>query len=246
LLREWRAGPLHTAVFTHGHRSLFGGAMRGRRQWRRRSPAASWARSRPATFDRCRTAGYNTDINRRQFGIGRIDGRPDYRYPDETSAAPDARRRRCPLELRHAWRTDDRGCGSPVVLMREICSSEPAKLGNPQKAAMRGTGPWRFDDGRPRYRTLLPVGYRLGVDRARVNSRTRPSSSRSCTTTPPDDERRCPAREIPPAVRTAVALDKPYLLADLRRASSWSATSGGTTAATTRRNAHLKPAPDAQ
>ena len=39
----------------------------------------------PPRFDRyIATAGYNTDINRRQFGIDRLEWPTDYRYPDET------------------------------------------------------------------------------------------------------------------------------------------------------------------
>ena len=87
-LRRWSDSPLHTAVYSHGHIDhVFGvpvfeeeGAERG---WPRPHVVAHEAM--PARFDRyVLTAGYNSIINQRQFGLPNLQWPTEYRYPDET------------------------------------------------------------------------------------------------------------------------------------------------------------------
>ncbi len=72
-LRTWSKGRLHTAVYSHGHIDhVFGVPV-----WEEESKANGWAppeviahHALPDRFDRyIATAGYNTMINRRQFGF---------------------------------------------------------------------------------------------------------------------------------------------------------------------------------
>jgi alkyl sulfatase BDS1-like metallo-beta-lactamase superfamily hydrolase len=87
-LREWRDDTLHTAVFTHGHIDHVFGVERyesDAREQRRPEPRVIAHELVPARFDRyLETAGYNTAINRRQFGAEGLQWPLDYRYPDET------------------------------------------------------------------------------------------------------------------------------------------------------------------
>jgi alkyl sulfatase BDS1-like metallo-beta-lactamase superfamily hydrolase len=88
VLRGWRGDPLHTAVFTHGHIDHVFGVERYEADARERGAAAPRVVAHeavPARFDRyIATAGYNAAINRRQFGIDRLEWPTEYRYPDET------------------------------------------------------------------------------------------------------------------------------------------------------------------
>ncbi len=87
-LRGWTDLDLHTAVYSHGHVDHVFGVHR----WE--ADAAANGRPAPrvvaheavaARFDRyVRTAGYNTVVNRRQFGIDDLRWPTRYRYPDET------------------------------------------------------------------------------------------------------------------------------------------------------------------
>jgi alkyl sulfatase BDS1-like metallo-beta-lactamase superfamily hydrolase len=89
VLREWRGDTLHTAVFTHGHIDHVFGVERYEADARERGanpPRVVAHEAVPARFDRyIATAGYNTAINRRQFGLDRGFAWPtEYRYPDDT------------------------------------------------------------------------------------------------------------------------------------------------------------------
>ncbi len=87
-LRGWTDQDLHTAVYSHGHIDHVFGMHR----WE--ADAEAHGRRRPevvaheavsARFDRyIRTAGYNTVVNRRQFGIDDLAWPTEYRYPDTT------------------------------------------------------------------------------------------------------------------------------------------------------------------
>ena len=87
-IRTWSPARLHTAVYSHGHIDhVFGVPV-----WEEEAAAEGWAapeviahHALPARFDRyIFTAGYNTIINRRQFGFADLNWPTEYRYPDRT------------------------------------------------------------------------------------------------------------------------------------------------------------------
>ena len=87
-IRTWSASRLNTAVYSHGHIDhVFGVPV-----WEEEAAAEGWAapeviahHALPARFDRyIFTAGYNTIINRRQFGFTDLNWPTEYRYPDRT------------------------------------------------------------------------------------------------------------------------------------------------------------------
>ena len=81
---------LHTAVYSHGHIDHVFGVERmgGRGRASTGLPGPGWWPTRRAPrFDRyIRTAGYNTVVNRRQFGIDDLSGRPSTATPTGRSA----------------------------------------------------------------------------------------------------------------------------------------------------------------
>jgi len=87
-LRGWTDLDLHTAVYSHGHIDHVFGVHR----WEADAEANGSPPPRvvaheavAARFDRyIRTAGYNTVVNRRQFGIDDLEWPTRYRYPDRT------------------------------------------------------------------------------------------------------------------------------------------------------------------
>jgi alkyl sulfatase BDS1-like metallo-beta-lactamase superfamily hydrolase len=87
-IRRWSSAPLHTAVYSHGHIDhVFGVPV-----WEQEAKEQGWRapeviahHALPARFDRyIFTAGYNTIINRRQFGFKDLTWPTTYRYPDRT------------------------------------------------------------------------------------------------------------------------------------------------------------------
>src|SRR5580693_341348 len=87
-IRTWSPDRLNTAVYSHGHIDhVFGVPV-----WEQEALAEGWAapeviahHALPARFDRyIFTAGYNTIINRRQFGFTDLHWPTTYRYPDRT------------------------------------------------------------------------------------------------------------------------------------------------------------------
>src|ERR1700691_5984865 len=87
-IRTWKPDRLNTAVYSHGHIDhVFGVPV-----WEAEAAAQGWAapeviahHALPARFDRyIFTAGYNTIINRRQFGFTDLNWPTTYRYPDRT------------------------------------------------------------------------------------------------------------------------------------------------------------------
>ena len=87
-IRTWSPARLNTAVYSHGHIDhVFGVPV-----WEEEAAAEGWAapevvahHALPARFDRyIFTAGYNTIINRRQFGFTDLQWPTEYRYPDRT------------------------------------------------------------------------------------------------------------------------------------------------------------------
>lgn len=86
-VREWSAAPLHTAIFTHGHIDhCFGMDYYDADNERVGVPAPRVVAHAAITdrFDRYQiTAGYNQQINRRQFGLTDFVWPHNYRYPDQ-------------------------------------------------------------------------------------------------------------------------------------------------------------------
>ena len=87
-IRRWSDARLNTAIYSHGHIDhVFGVPV-----WEAEAKEKGWAapeviahHALPARFDRyIFTAGYNTIINRRQFGFKDLQWPTTYRYPDRT------------------------------------------------------------------------------------------------------------------------------------------------------------------
>jgi alkyl sulfatase BDS1-like metallo-beta-lactamase superfamily hydrolase len=87
-IRRWSDARLNTAIYSHGHIDhVFGVPV-----WEAEATAEGWEAPQviahhalPARFDRyIFTAGYNTIINRRQFGFKDLNWPTTYRYPDRT------------------------------------------------------------------------------------------------------------------------------------------------------------------
>lgn len=88
-VRGWSTEPVHTAVFTHGHIDHCFGVERYDTDNAEQGAAPVTVVAHeavPDRFDRYKvSAGYNTVINRRQFGLGDgFDWPTEYRYPDRT------------------------------------------------------------------------------------------------------------------------------------------------------------------
>ena len=143
VLTEWRPDPLHTAVYTHGHIDHVFGVERYEADARERgapAPCVVAHEAVPSRFDRyIETAGYNTQINRRQFGIDRLEWPTEYRYPDETyrdSLTLDVGGVR--LELRHGRGETDDHTWVWAPDSRTLCTGDlfiwaSPNCGNPQK-----------------------------------------------------------------------------------------------------------------
>ena len=84
VIRGWSDDPLHTAVYSHGHVDHVFGVPVFEQEGR--GPARVIAHeAMPARFRRyVLTAGFNSWINRRQFGVDQLEWPTEYRYPDVT------------------------------------------------------------------------------------------------------------------------------------------------------------------
>ncbi|MGA2837387.1 MAG: alkyl sulfatase dimerization domain-containing protein [Acidimicrobiales bacterium] len=186
-LRSWTSQDLHTAVYSHGHVDHVFGVER----WEADAAQHGTPRPRvvaheavPLRFDRyIRTAGYNTVVNRRQFGIDDLEWPTEYRYPDRTF------RDRLDLEvggvraeLRHARGETDDHAWAWFGALRVLCTGDlfiwaSPNAGNPQKVqrfALEWAGALRsmldlYDSPGGGPEVLLPGhGYPiLGADRIR-------------------------------------------------------------------------------
>ena len=87
-IRGWSDARLNTAVYSHGHIDHVFGVPVWEEEARERgwtAPEVIAHHALPARFDRyIFTAGYNTIINRRQFGFTDLNWPTKYRYPDRT------------------------------------------------------------------------------------------------------------------------------------------------------------------
>jgi alkyl sulfatase BDS1-like metallo-beta-lactamase superfamily hydrolase len=144
VLGAWRGDPLHTAVFTHGHIDHVFGVERyeaDAREQGARAPRVVAHEAVPARFDRyIATAGYNTAINRRQFGLDRgFEWPTDYRYPDETfQDALNLDLGGVRFDLHHARGETDDHTWVWLPASRTLCTGDlfiwaSPNCGNPQK-----------------------------------------------------------------------------------------------------------------
>ena len=142
-IRTWSPARLNTAVYSHGHIDhVFGVPV-----WEEEAAASGWAapevvahHALPARFDRyIFTAGYNTIINRRQFGFTDLNWPTEYRYPDRTyHEALDLSVGGVGFSLRHekgetddhtvTWQPDSR-----VLCCGDLFIWASPNAGNPQK-----------------------------------------------------------------------------------------------------------------
>jgi len=142
-IRRWSASPLHTAVYSHGHIDhVFGMPVweEEARQMGWRAPQVIAHHALPARFDRyILTAGYNTIINRRQFGLKDLNWPTSYRYPDRTyHSALDLSVGGVDFSLRHEkGETDDHTitwqAESRVLCCGDLFIWASPNAGNPQK-----------------------------------------------------------------------------------------------------------------
>ncbi len=142
-IRRWSSSRLHTAVYSHGHIDhVFGVPV-----WEQEAKERGWAppeviahHALPARFDRyILTAGYNTIINRRQFGFTDLRWPTTYRYPDRTyHEAMDLSVGSSDFALRHEkGETDDHTvtwhADSRVLCCGDLFIWASPNAGNPQK-----------------------------------------------------------------------------------------------------------------
>ena len=142
-LRGWTDRQLHTAVYTHGHIDHVFGVHR----WEADADAAGAPAPHVVAheavaerFDRyVRTAGYNTVVNRRQFGLDDLEWPTRYRYPDETFRDRlDLDVGGVAVELHHARGETDDHAWAWIPSRRVLCTGDlfiwaSPNAGNPQK-----------------------------------------------------------------------------------------------------------------
>ena len=142
-VRGFSAAPVRSVVFTHGHVDhVFGvgpfdaEADDGGRE----RPEVIAHEAVPARFDRYReTAGYNSWINRRQFGVPSLEWPTAYRYPDTTYRDRlTVRRGELTFELVHARGETDDHTYVWIPELRTLCTGDlfiwnSPNAGNPQK-----------------------------------------------------------------------------------------------------------------
>ena len=142
-VRGVSSAPLRAVVFSHGHIDhVFGvgpfdeeAARAGRAR-----PEVVGHEAMPARFDRYRlTAGYNGEINRRQFGVDELQWPTTYRYPDTTYRdVATLEVGGLALELHHARGETDDHTWTWIPDRRVLCTGDlfiwaSPNGGNPQK-----------------------------------------------------------------------------------------------------------------
>ncbi|MGH2711246.1 MAG: MBL fold metallo-hydrolase, partial [Actinomycetota bacterium] len=150
-IRGWTAAPLKVAVFSHGHIDhVFGvGPFDEEAAERGETPPQVIAHEGvPPRFERYRlTAGWNAEINRRQFRLPALEWPSEFRQPDETyrdehtvTVGGES------FELHHAHgETDDHTWvwipGRKVLCTGDLFIWALPNAGNPQKV-QRYAGDW--------------------------------------------------------------------------------------------------------
>jgi alkyl sulfatase BDS1-like metallo-beta-lactamase superfamily hydrolase len=137
-VRGWSSDRVHTAVYSHGHIDHVFGVPVFEEEG---SPVRVVAHEGvPKRFDRYTlTAGYNSWINRRQFGAPDLEWPTEYRYPDETyrdAIVLEIGGER--FELHHARGETDDHTWTWVPSRKTLCPGDlfiwaAPNAGNPQK-----------------------------------------------------------------------------------------------------------------
>ncbi|MDQ8731012.1 alkyl sulfatase dimerization domain-containing protein [Bradyrhizobium sp. LHD-71] len=150
-LRGWDAGPIHTVIFTHGHVDHVMGASLFEEEAKRRGhPKIRFIgqRNMPARFRRyVATAGFNTNINGRQFGVPDFQWPKQFRHPDLTyDDTLEFSVGGVTFELNHGLgETDDHTwtwiADRKVIVSGDFVIWAAPNSGNPQKV-QRYTKPW--------------------------------------------------------------------------------------------------------
>ncbi|MFF9018310.1 alkyl sulfatase dimerization domain-containing protein [Streptomyces sp. NPDC014870] len=138
-VRAFSPDPVRAVVYTHGHVDhVFGVAPFDQEPER---PEVIAHEAVAARFDRyVETSGYNTWINRRQFGVPSLDWPTEYRYPDTTYRdRMTVRHGRLTFELFHARGETDDHTYVWVPEVKTLCTGDlfiwnSPNAGNPQKA----------------------------------------------------------------------------------------------------------------
>lgn len=142
-IRAWSPDRLNTAVFSHGHVDhVFGVGVFEEEavanHWE--APVVVAHEAMPARFDRyIFTAGYNTVINERQFGVSGLNWPTEYRYPDVTYRDTlDVEVGGTLFELHHARGETDDHTWTWIPERRTLCTGDlfiwaSPNAGNPQK-----------------------------------------------------------------------------------------------------------------
>ncbi len=142
-VRKWNPSRLDTAVYSHGHIDhVFGVPL-----YQQEAIEKGWAPPRVMAhealadrFDRYKfTAGYNSIINQRQFGLPNFEWPVEYRYPDETyQTSLAARVGGLEFTLYHAKGETDDHTWTWFPSLKTICCGDlfiwaSPNAGNPQK-----------------------------------------------------------------------------------------------------------------
>ncbi|MEV3859765.1 alkyl sulfatase dimerization domain-containing protein [Streptomyces sp. NPDC050095] len=142
-VREFGAGPVRSVVYTHGHVDHVFGVFpfdKEAAETGTARPEVVAHEAVPARFDRyIRTAGYNSWINRRQFGVPSLEWPTTYRYPDTVYRDRlTLRQGELTFELVHARGETDDHTYVWVPEVKALCTGDlfiwnTPNAGNPQK-----------------------------------------------------------------------------------------------------------------
>lgn len=137
------AGPVRSVVYTHGHVDHVFGVFPFDREAEAtggRTPEVIAHEGVTARFDRyIRTSGYNSWINRRQFGVPSLEWPTTYRYPDTVYRdRHTVRRGELTFELFHARGETDDHTYVWIPELKTLCTGDlfiwnSPNAGNPQK-----------------------------------------------------------------------------------------------------------------
>ena len=246
-IRAWSPARLNTAVYSHGHIDhVFGVPV-----WEEEAAAQGWGapeviahHALPARFDRyIFTAGYNTIINRRQFGFSDLTWPTEYRYPDRTyHDTLDLSVGGVGFSLRHEKGETDDHTVTWQAERRVLCCGDlfiwaSPNAGNPQKV-QRYPREWAAA-----LRRMLAAGRRIPPARARVPRRGRrpgppgphrhggPARLPGRPDAGGDEPRRPPGRRHPHGAPAGRARGQALPATGLRRARSSSCTRCGASTA---------------